>query len=234
MLKPDYGVTMIRTAATLVPIALMGCLNIEQVADNLAPDIIILAPNEGSTHDPSSVTFCAHIFDEDAIDQLDVTVTSDVDGVVTPTWDLCSGGNFGGNIVLSTEGAHNLTVSATDLALNNNTATISFNALASPSNPNTAPGCTFISPEPNASVSDDSLIAVEASVDDLEDALNELTVSLTSDVEGDLWSGAPSTDGSVITAVSLTTLGAQTLTLTVTDTEGLLSTCSVSISVDQP
>jgi hypothetical protein len=225
---------MIRTAVTLLPIALMGCLNVEKVSDIFAPDIVILSPNEGSTHDPASVSFCAHIFDEDPIDQLDVTLTSDVDGDLTPAWELCAGGNFGAEIALLTEGPHILTVDATDLAGNAQNATVSFSAQSGIINTNTAPTCTFIAPLPGALVAPDSLVAVEATVDDQEDQAQDLTLQLSSDLDGELPIEAAATDGTVVTTVTLTTVGAQTLTMTVTDTEGMDSTCSVSITVDQP
>jgi hypothetical protein len=233
MLKPYSGESMLRSALSTLPIIAMGCVNIHPVADTLPPDIVILSPNDDSTHNPENIVFCAHIFDEDPIEGLDVELTSDVDGGVTPAWDLCSGGNFGGTIALTTEGTHTLTVSATDSAKNQSSASVSINALEDAPAVNTAPSCTISSPADGATVEFGSTLDFEATIADLEDELVSLTAALSSDVDGELWSGTADNAGAVSVELTDLSSNAHTLTLTVSDSEPLTGDCTVGISVEE-
>ena len=223
---------MYRNIVLSLPVIATGCVNIQPVVDTFAPDIVILAPFEGSTHNPAAVPLCAHVFDEDPIDVLDVVLTSDIDGVMTPAWGLCSGGNFGATVALSSEGTHVLTLTAVDSAKNENSATVSIEALEDAPAANTAPSCTISSPEDGATFTAGSALSFDATVADLEDEPSALTVVLNSDMDGILTGASVDSAGLVQLELTDMSTNAHTLTLTVSDSEALSGTCVVSITIE--
>ena len=81
------------------------------------PVVVFLRPQDGTGFDPLvPVSVCLQITDEDGLENLTITVESDIDGILAASaGDLtpCDGGNAGLEVLLS--GAfHTLTATAVD------------------------------------------------------------------------------------------------------------------------
>jgi hypothetical protein len=97
--------------------------------------------------------------------------------------------------------------------------------------PNEAPVVTLLAPDPNGSYTTGDLIPFEAEVSDKEDAAENLVLTWTSSIEGDL-SLPPSADstGAVADAINLSP-GDHVITLTAMDSNNKTGTDTVNISV---
>lgn len=223
---------MPRLALIIVPLILSGCLNTEEIIDTFAPDVVILSPIEGDVQSVSqALIVCAHIFDEDPIDALTVELESSLDGPLSPTWDLCAGGNFGTELSLTTLGAHQLTMTATDTAGNTSSSQVSI-TLNDSAPTNNAPTCAITAPLDGATLNSSDMPTLVATVGDADQAAETLTASLDSDLDGNLWAGSPDTDGRISTNLGDLTTGDHKLELSVTDGADLTTTCELQVTMN--
>jgi len=161
-----------------------------------------------------TAVFDATVADPDqAADTLSVAVRSDRDGELgTPTPDT------EGAVRLSTDaltaGPHVLTLSVTDQAGDTCSDTLEW-AVGRP------PSLTVVSPGDGDVVTEGSEVAFELTVADEDDAETDLSVRITSDLDGELAVLTPDSGGSAGLRTSALTRGRHALTQRVTDPIGL-------------
>jgi hypothetical protein len=211
--------------------ALAACGGDVQIAvTDRVPVVQILDPVADSLFWPGeAVRFCASIADEDPPEEWEVRLQSSVDAVISTNVDFfepCDGGDLGAAFVLS-EGEHTLSFSVTDALGQSGQDEIRVVGRA-----NTPPYCEILEPDPGDIVRSDLPLRFEGRVDDTETASPELSVKVTSNLDGDLWSGQADTEGSVFFEVADLSGGVHLLTLEVEDPQGGRETCNVSLIVD--
>ncbi|MBK7757857.1 MAG: hypothetical protein IPI35_15950 [Deltaproteobacteria bacterium] len=230
-MRPSFGLT----TPLLIALALAGCDNDTQikVVDD-APSVTIVRPSSGTVFNPDeAIELCLQLADEDELTELQITVESDIDGVLfNGPNDLteCEGGNAGLSLTLS-DAEHTLTVTVTDTANQATQANVVVTA-----EPNELPLCAWISPEDGLTFFETDNITFEAQVSDAEMTNALLGVVVESDVDGLLFEGNPDGAGLVTFTQPLTAGGAaealHNITLSVTDDRGATSTCLVSVNID--
>jgi hypothetical protein len=83
-------------------------------------------------------------------------------------------------------------------------------------------------------VNEAEIVSFEGVIGDAEDATTALTVRWRSDVDGVLWAFAADSSGATEWSSDALSAGAHTLTLEVTDSDGLRATDSVALTVNAP
>lgn len=160
---------------------------------------------------------------DQAEDTLAVSWSSDLDGALgasTPTTD--------GQVslrVTPSAGTHRLSLSATDEL----GATASTEVVFTVSGP---PAVVIDAPVDGDVVAEGSSVVLVGTVSDDLDAPDAPAVSWTSDRDGVLWTGTPDAAGSVVLTRDDLSAGTHLLTLSATDTDGLVGTATVSLVVN--
>ena len=210
-------------------LALLACGDSSFTVSDAAPQVTVLRPVDGATFEPSEpVVFCAQLADEDLVSELTVSLSSSVDGLVwefEPPEDGCDGGNFGFAVTLS-DADHTLSLAVIDTRGQTTTATLDLLASS-----NTAPSCTLSAPVDGDSILLDESVEVAGSVGDGETDAAGLTVSVSSDLDGELWSGATGTDGNLGFTWTPAVAGDHLVELRVEDPRGLSDLCSTTLTV---
>ncbi len=96
---------------------------------------------------------------------------------------------------------------------------------------NSPPGASILEPEHNAQLREGEPIAFRGLVDDRLTPLEELVVSWTSSLDGQLFEGPPGLDGVTSFQAGVLSSGSHEITLRVVDPRGLSGTDRVAISV---
>ena len=217
-------------APLVLALALMGCQDVNISSVDGAPEVEILRPVEGAFFHPDEpVAFCAFIADEDLLENLQITLDDSAEGLIpvdVTALEICDGGTFGLSLTLS-DAPHSLSLLVVDHAGN-----ATSDSVAVVPAPNHAPTCALLAPESPASFKVGEPIAVSATVADDEQDASALTVSLTSNTDGVVWSGAADSGGAVDFQLDTLTPGNHTLTLTVTDERDLSDDCVAFVYVD--
>jgi len=193
---------------------------------NSAPECEITAPEDGSAGPEGElVTFEALVSDADlAADGLQVSWSSDKDGELGSSTPDSSGAVVFpfADLTLDT---HVVTMTVADEVEATCTAAIIYSV----GNP---PSVTLESPGSGALYNDGDTIAFSATVSDGQDSPEQLALDWSSDLDGGISSqGADSTGQASFTSAALST-GTHSLTLTVTDTDGLYATAVGSFTVN--
>ena len=155
-----------------------------------------------------------------------LTVQLDVGG---DTDHALEGPDADGNVaaVLQlTEGEHTLSLTATDTDGLSNTEAVTIQVGAA----NSAPTCGFTAPTDGASGPAGGSVTLAIEANDADEGPESLTVALDSSIDGALGSGSPDASGAFSVDATLS-LGAHTLTVTVTDELG--DSCTDSITWQQ-
>ncbi len=217
-------------ALSVVAVLVAGCsdkgtLNVRHEP----PAVTITSPSEGtSVYQGQAIRFeaLAQTFDETDLTELThkwVTGTEsmcasapvDSDGVASCDWGF------------SDVGEATVTVTVTDPQLDSAAATVTVRVLE-----NNPPDIELIAPATGDFFEPGDLITFEALVSDPEDGPEDLTVSVTSNIDGDLGiDAAPSSSGAWIAAGSLSN-GDHLITVRVTDTAGRSDQDTATISVN--
>ena len=199
------------------------------------------------------ILFEANVGDaEDDISQLTGIWESDATGVLEEVAfapnAMGQTSDFG---ILSTEGEHTVTLTVTDSSGVSTTDSVVIRV----NPPNTPPSCNIISPvggtcseETFANESDclngnhtwtaqnfmmGDEITFEGTAADVNVPSQMLTVSVSSDMDGELYSGMPAEDGSFSYSSSTLSVNTHNITLTVADEVGATCTDSVQIVVSE-
>jgi hypothetical protein len=197
---------------------------------NEDPAVVFLRPQNGTGFDPiNPVSICLQITDEDVLENLTITVESDIDGILAASAaDLtpCDGGNAGLEVLLS-DTLHTLTATAIDTWGQTATQSVSIEPTE-----DVPPTCSWISPENDALIDQNTVISFEAHVDDENQDPSTLLVNVDSDLDDSLWSGAPSSEGNVVFSTTDLTPGSHSIQLSVQDSRGHLTLCPLTLEIN--
>ncbi len=159
---------------------------------------------------------------EDGPEELFIQWSSHLDGPL-PSSAASSSGSVLTTSALS-EGEHRVTLSATDLSGNTEVDQV----VVQVGPPNLDPSCAITTPEADAAYPVGTSMTLVGTVHDAETPPSGLDVTWTSSVDGPLGTTVPTTDGSVVLPVSLST-GTHAITLSAVDDAG--GTCSEVVVV---
>jgi hypothetical protein len=198
-----------------------------------APEVTITSPDDGASYSlAEEITLAGSATDmeSDATELTYAWSSSNGDDLTDLDGSPGSDGSFSGSTTGLSAGSHTLTVTVWDPGGNSTTASV----IVSVSVENVAPSCEITAPSDGDSGPEGGQVDFEATATDAEDASDTLTASLDSDVEGNIWSGSPGSNGSISASTSDLRLAAHTITLTVTDSSGAVCNDSVVYVVGGP
>ena len=208
---------------------LVGCPDsVDPGPINQAPSARIFAPVEGlnSLHgDPLNLTGSC-IDPESAEVSLTATWTSDIDGELVEPANPDEQGNVSGTVASMTGGAHLITLTCTDP--DGDSATDERNITVQPNQP---PLVDIDEPDNGDDFTTDESIPMEISVLDDVDSPDQLSITISSDLDGELATGlVPGSDGDLVQNIELLS-GEHLLTVTAVDSEGGEGTATVTVTV---
>jgi hypothetical protein len=198
-----------------------------EALDARAPWVTINLPDGGAVvTENSSVTLTGTIADYD----------SDLTTVMT-TWGSATGAELCGGAAPGDDGAVSCTfsVSREDSPITLTANDGEFESSASIDlviRTDDPPTVRIASPADGSYMNAGETITFEAQVEDDNDAPNALSLALTSDIDGTLFTGAADPSGDVSTNLSDMSLGDHTLTLTATDRDGFEGTATILFEVN--
>ncbi len=216
-----------------LPIALitLTACNDQKFSTYVPPPVVtIIEPSSGSTfYEDQDIIFRA-VVESDAFNSEEITHTwvagttslceeapADADGIASCVAAIGDSGEF------------SVQVSITDPEGNRANATTTVNIAY-----NNAPTITLHSPTEGQAFQANDLVVINATVDDAEDESNELTITVTSSQDGDLFAtSSPTTGGDYSEGFNLQP-GSHLLKVTATDTAGKTGQASVTVSVNNP
>ena len=161
---------------------------------------------------------------EDAADQLTVSWTSSIDGVLEGDFNIPdSSGTVIGGTVLS-EGEHLITLEAIDSTGKNARDVVAITVLGQ----NTDPTCSILFPSDGDSLPSNAPVALSGTVFDPETPFDSISISWNSDIDGPLGTSTVNADGSTLLAVPQLSIGTHTVTLFAEDDAN--GTCQSQVS----
>ncbi|MEC7985885.1 MAG: MopE-related protein [Myxococcota bacterium] len=203
------------------------------------PEGAITSPNPGGQYYSNvQVPLEATVYDAEADpEDLKVYWNSDLDGDLPVSSQPLPDGTYADNSYL-TEGNHRLTLTVEDPQGNQSTDTID----VSVGGENQLPLCSFVEPQDGGSIAEGELLILRAELSDPDVQPTLLHASFSSNIDGELVSGAPTASGEFVFATESLSGGVHTLSLFVEDEVGggcsdlLLYTVSVppAIQLNSP
>ncbi len=208
----------------------IACLDATVSSTDEPPQVTWVSPVDGASFQPDEAfNLCAQVSDEDSVDVLEISLSSSVDDILWTQdegWSPCAGGNLG-LLEALTDGDHDLLLTAIDTRGRAGQASLHLVA-----DTNSAPWCELDFPQDGHEMALGESLAIEASVGDAEVDQTELTVTLESNLDGEIWSGQPDSAGGVTPHWTPALDGTHALILTVTDPRGKLQRCEATVIVD--
>jgi hypothetical protein len=210
----------------LYALALLGCQEVSILDASTPPTITLLRPVDGGRFSPGAdVEVCASVDWFGDVATLQTSLESDVDGsLATEGFGACAGGDLGITVQLSAA-EHVLAMTVTDPQGRSSTATARIAPVDT-----AAPTCTVTAPAPGLVVPSGQSVDVELAVDDPDGG--ELVVVLGSDVDGALGTRTATAGSSLLFQGVALSDGPHALAATVTDADGLESTCGVDLTIE--
>jgi hypothetical protein len=210
----------------LALMTLLACSDQKLTVNLQPPAVSIVAPAEGSRFLAGEVvTVEAVIRDEDALDALFLSWSSDLQGDLGGQQTLLSAEELAWYTTSALEpGAHTLLLQVTDSDGQETWDQVGVEILE-----NTAPTLSLVSPAEGAQVAAGQDLWVEIAASDAEQSAETLALSwsLTGGALGEV-PASPGADGRASFAVAAIAPGAYTLTVTVTDGQGAATAAGVS------
>lgn len=217
-------------AAACLALLLAGCSSDKNVGIlHQPPAVTISSPSEGASFfEGESIRFEALAQTSDGSSPTELTASW-----VTGTSTMCSSGTVDSEGVATCDwtfdeaGEQTVTVTVTDSQLDSASATVTVQIEV-----NTPPSIELLAPSTGDFFEPAEIVVFEAQVSDAEDSPEDLTVSVTSSIDGDLALDAPpSSSGSWTAATSLSN-GDHLITVRVTDRAGRTDQDTATISVN--
>jgi large repetitive protein len=195
-----------------------------------APDVSITAPTgDGPYYSDQPIALSAVVSDaEDAATALELRWLTE-DGELDADSSVDDDGVVEGSVSLA-EGSWTLELHAIDRDGNRAEDTVSLTV----GGPNSAPTCAITSPTDGGAASEGAEVTFTGTASDADVPATSLSATWTSDLDGDLRSGAPETDGTLAFATRDLTLGTHRIQLQVTDEAGALCGESLFFTVGSP
>ena len=189
-----------------------------------APTAEILNPGSDDVlYSDLLITFEGLVADtEDPPEDLTVSWTSSIDGTLNVDSPVDQNGALTGFGNL-TEGQHGLTLTVTDLT--GKTGSDSVTVTVGP--PNSAPGCAILTPQDDSVFLLGETITFTAESSDADIPADQLSVTWTSDKDGNVGTSTPNSDGSI--AFPFAQLSANTHVMSMTVEDELEATCTDSV-----
>lgn len=196
---------------------------------NTEPAVVFVSHEDGGAIDqPGRVRFVALTTDpESPAEDLEVAWT--VDGLAACEGAVVDVDDRAPCEVDLLGGTHEISVSVTDPDGARSDAQITVEVLV----PNTAPACGFSTPEDQAVLEEGAALLVSGEVSDDQSSPPELSVQVSSSLDGVLGEVVPTTGGDFTLSVDDLSGGTHVLTLRVEDPEGALCTEARSVHVVQ-
>jgi hypothetical protein len=197
-----------------------------------SPRVTIIRPEgEWGYYIDQLLTFEGMVSDgEDAPKNLVAQWESSIDGLLL---DVESSPNAAGDVLgfgTLSQGVHAITLTVTDTS--GKQATDSVIVTIGPAN--TAPTCAITAPDNGSSGPASETVSLEAQVEDVDVPSDWLTLSWTSDIDGEIGSSTPSTSGESTLLTDALSGGSHTLTMRVTDEQGASCSDNIVYAVQSP
>jgi len=193
-----------------------------------APTVTITAPDpDGTFYSDQGVTLAGSVDDvEDAPQDLAVWWQSSLDGALGAEGTADADGGVETTAFLS-QGDHVLTLFARDST--DKTGSDTASVTVGPAN--TAPSCEILSPEAGSTGAEGALVTFEATASDPDQPADSLAVTWSSDKDGELATGTPTTPGDITLATSDLSLATHTISLVVADEVDATCTAQLTYTV---
>lgn len=199
------------------------------IVETDAPEALIVSPvADGVYYSDQLITFEGVLSDaEDSADQLVAFWESNADGILS---DVDSVPNNSGEIVgfgNLTEGQHAIQLIVTDSTGKESQESVVINV----GPPNSAPLCEILTPVDGSAGADGETVEFTATAEDADVAPDWLTVTWTSDKDGEIGTSTPTTDGEITFAFADLTVNTHTITMRVEDEIGATCTKAIDYTV---
>ncbi len=194
----------------------------------VSPTLRIVHPTSGERGEVGSpFGFEVEVSDPQSNPQdLDAEVTSDLDGFLC-SFEIDEDGAGLCAASPTTAGEHRLTFSVLDPEENERIRSTVWTVDALPDEPT----IKVVSPLPGAQLRGGGTATFQVEVSDRQDPPGNLVVDIVSDIDGDVCEPPIDSNGDGSCPGSLTTIGSQRLTFTVTDTDGFTSSAIAIVQV---
>ena len=195
---------------------------------NHAPTAEITSPEFGTEYYSNSLTLFEGVVGdgEDLPEQLTVVWESSLDGILPFSGAPSGDGKISGSTTLSV-GEHQLVLTVTDTTGRTGTDTTSFNVVAG-----SRPDLELLSPVSGDLANYGDVVHFEAHVSDAEDDPADLLFSWTSSIDGEFSTEGASSSGDAGFTYDGLTNGTHTITVTVTDLDGITARDSATLYVN--
>ena len=216
----------------MMPVALwllsVGCTGKEEPVPNVTPTITIINPTDGDLWtENDEVQMLAQVLDDDHF-AMDLLVQWSIDGNIVCEWSTPDGGGNSTCAVTPSVNMNQIRAEVKDP--DGATALQEVSITVESTNP---PEVDILTPIDGSSFYADQPIDISASIADLDDSLNDLSIVWSATGVGELDILPPSSDGIVTDQITLPE-GPTTLTLEATDPSGKVDTDSVELTIRAP
>ena len=193
-----------------------------------SPEAEITAPTaDGVYYSDQLITFEGVVSDgEDVATDLTATWESSLDGVLKVEAEPNDDGEVTGFGYLS-EGEHAVQLNVTDTTGKTGTASVIIDV----GPPNSAPTCAITAPETNSADEQGTTVVFEGTAEDVDVASDWLTVSWSSDKDGEIGTSTPNSSGGITFAYADLSVNTHLISMTVTDEVGATCTDDILYSV---
>lgn len=219
-------------ALAALPLALAGCQENKVGVFNTPPNASIVSPPDGTSVAGGSLVEFWGLVGDDQTDPADLTVlwNSSLDGDLDSTPADVDGSLYFSTATL-TEGDHSITLTAVDPSGESASTAILLRVGEGGGGSVSGPTVTILGPAEGETFTFSQAVNLIAAVTDVEDAEETLQVELIDVPDGSLWTGNPTSTGSLTVPLTLTP-GGHTVTVNARDADGNVGTGSVSFSIE--
>lgn len=217
-------------ASCLATLSLVACGDTKVMAFNTPPVVSIIRPLDGATFLSDEVIVVEGVADDsqDAAEDLRLYWTSSLDGDLGEDSPDVNGEFYLALTGLSA-GSHALTLTVLDTDGESGSTSVGFEVGVGASG---APSVVMVSPQAGDSFLAGESFSVYGTVSDEQQTPDTLELSLSSSLQGELWSGAASATGSVVVEVAGgLSEGDHVLSLLARDQDGNLAEAATAIEV---